>query len=194
MIVSRLTKIKESTYEVEIEDKVYVLDEETVLKYRLFKGYEISKNDLDECIQANELETIKKKAYSYYLKYQKNSYEIIKYLTDREVASPLAIEAVKSLEEKGLIDELSLAIHLAGSLARNSNGVNMIRYKLKNRHFKDEIIANALNQLEEADIEEGKSKLMSKAMKKYSKLSEFEQKQKLREVFYRHGYAEGVSS
>ncbi|MDE7385222.1 MAG: hypothetical protein K2M84_05645, partial [Anaeroplasmataceae bacterium] len=81
MIVSRLTKCKESTYEVEIEKKVYVLDEETVLKYRLFKGYEISSEELDECIQSNELETIKKKAYSYYLKYQKNTYEIIKYLT-----------------------------------------------------------------------------------------------------------------
>ncbi|MDE7106388.1 MAG: RecX family transcriptional regulator [Anaeroplasmataceae bacterium] len=194
MIVSRLTKIKESTYEVEIENKVYVLDEETVLKYRLFKGYEISKNDLDECIQANELETLKKKAYSYYLKYQKNSHEIIKYLTDREVPYVLALEAIKALEEKGLIDELSLAVHLVGSLARNSNGVNMIRYKLKNRHFKEDIITNAINQLEEEDIEEGKSKLMSKAMKKYGKLSDFEQKQKIREVFYRHGYTEGISS
>lgn len=194
MNVSRLTKIKESTYEVEIEDKVYVLDEETVLKYRLFKGYEISKNDLEECIQANELETIKKKAYSYYLKYQKNSYEIIKYLTDREVTYSLALEAVKALEEKGVLDDLSLAIHLAGSLARNSNGVNMIRYKLKNRHFKDDVITNALNQLKEEDVEEGKSKLMSKVMKKYGKLSEFERKQKLREVFYRHGYLEGIFS
>ncbi|MCM1131827.1 MAG: hypothetical protein NC325_09115, partial [Anaeroplasma bactoclasticum] len=149
MIVSRLTKIKESTYEVEIENKVYVLDEETILKYRLFKGYEISKKELEVCIQENELETIKKKAYSYYLKYQKNSYEIIKYLTDREIAYPLALKAVQALEEKGIIDELSLAVHLAGSLARNSNGINMIRYKLRNRHFKDDIIVNALNQLEE---------------------------------------------
>lgn len=194
MRVNRLTKIKESTYEVEIENKIYILDEETVLKFRLFKGYEISKDDLDECIQVNELETIKKKAYSYYLKYQKNSYEIIKYLTEREVTYPLALEAVKALEEKGLIDELSLAVHLAGALARNSNGVNMIRYKLINRHFRDDIIANALNQLEEEDVEEGKTKLMSKAIKKYSKLSEFEQKQKLKEVFYRHGYTEGIPS
>ncbi|MDE7213369.1 MAG: hypothetical protein K2N42_02190, partial [Anaeroplasmataceae bacterium] len=129
MIVGRLTKCKESTYEVEIENKVYVLDEEMVLKYRLFKGYEISSELLKECIQSNEWETIKKKAYSYYLKYQKNTYEIIKYLTDREVPYALAVRAVSALEEQGLIDEKKLASLVAGSLARNSNGEHMIRHK-----------------------------------------------------------------
>ncbi|MDE6240909.1 MAG: RecX family transcriptional regulator [Anaeroplasmataceae bacterium] len=194
MIVNRLTKCKESTYEVEIEQKVYILDEETVLKYRLFKGYEISPTELEECIQANELETIKKKAYSYYLKYQKNTYEVIKYLTDREIPYLLAVEAVHTLEDKGLINELYLAIGVAGSLARNSNGIYMIRHKLKNRHFKNDVIEEAINQLTEEDVEEGKNKLYAKAIKKYGKLNSFEQKQKLREAFYRHGYTESISS
>ncbi|MDE6408189.1 MAG: RecX family transcriptional regulator [Anaeroplasmataceae bacterium] len=194
MIVSRLTKLKESTYEVEIENEVYVLDEETVLKYRLFKGYEISSDLLKECIQSNELETIKKKAYSYYLRYQKNAYEIIKYLTDREILYSQALEAVNELEEKGLLNELGLAVLVAGSLARNSNGEKMIRYKLKNRHFKNDVIEASLMQLTEEDIEEGKAKLYAKAMKRFGKLPSYEQKQKLKEVFYRHGYIEGFSS
>lgn len=194
MIVKSLTKLKESTYEVKIEDQVYVLDEELVLKYRLFKGYEISDTELKECIQSNELETIKKKAYSYYLKYQKNTYEIMKYLTDREIDPFLAERAIQELEEKKLIDDLHLAILIAGSLARNSNGIYMIRYKLKNKHFKNHIIENAITHLNEEDIEEGKSKLYAKALKKYGKLSSFEQKQKIKELFYHHGYVESFSS
>ncbi|MDE6660432.1 MAG: RecX family transcriptional regulator [Anaeroplasmataceae bacterium] len=194
MIVSRLTKCKEATYEVEIENKVYILDEETVLKYRLFKGYEISNELLMECIQSNEWETIKKKAYSYYLKYQKNTYEIIKYLTDREIAYALAVKAVSALEDQGLIDEKKLASLVAGSLARSSNGEHMIRFKLKNRHFKNEAIEEAIANLIDDDIEEGKTKLYTKAQKKYAKLGSFEQKQKIKEVFYRHGYSEGFYS
>ncbi|MDE6655993.1 MAG: RecX family transcriptional regulator, partial [Anaeroplasmataceae bacterium] len=188
MIIKRLTKVKESTYEVEIEDKTYVFDEETVLKYRLFKGYEIGKEELQECIETNEMETIKKKAYSYYLRYQKNSHDIVEYLKERNIPYYQAKEAVEALREKGLLDDLGLAVNIACSLARNSNGVYMIRYKLKNKHFSDGIITEALNQIPEEDMEEGKSKLLAKSLKKYGKLSSFEQKQKLREVFYRHGY------
>ena len=194
MIVSRLTKTKESSYEVEIENKVYILDEETVLKYRLFKGYKITEELLKECIESNEWEILKKKAYSYSLRYQKNAYEIVKYLTEREVSYTLACKVVSALEEKKLINEVELAKLVAGSLARGSNGVLMIRYKLKNRHFKNAAIEEAIGSLLDEDIEEGRLKLLAKAQKKYAKLGEFEQKQKLNETFYLHGYTESIFS
>lgn len=194
MRIKRLTRLKDSTYEVEIEDKVYRLEESLVLKYRLFKDYEISKEDFLECIQSNDLETIKKKAYSYYIRYQKNSYEIIAYLTEREISYSLAQRAVHLLEEESLICDLNLAKLVASFLARNSNGILEIRYKLKNRHFKPQDIEEALATLPLEDIEEGKSRLYAKALKKYNKCSTFEQKQKIKELFYRHGYIDGVSS
>ncbi len=78
MIVSSLKKINNSIYEVEIEDNIYKLTEESVLKYRLFKGYEISKEVLDKCIKDNDFEIIKNKAYSYYLRYAQPHYCLLR--------------------------------------------------------------------------------------------------------------------
>ncbi|MDE7264270.1 MAG: RecX family transcriptional regulator [Anaeroplasmataceae bacterium] len=191
MIVKKLSKLEKELYEVLIEDKSYIFDEASVLKFRLFEGYEISTTDLEACIKADEFERIKKKAYHYYVRYQKNSYEIIAYLTDREVSYPLAKEAVLELKQQGLLKEEELAFGIASRLARNSNGPMMIRYKLKLKHFPEEIIQSVLEKISEEDIEEGKQKLINKLVKKNSKLSSYEQQQKRKEAFYRHGYFEG---
>lgn len=191
MIVEKLTKLKESTYEVAIDKKNYVLDEEMVLKYRLFKGYEISEGELKSCLAEHDFEMIKKKAYHYYLKYQKNGYEVLHYLLDKEIPFEMAKNACDWLLEHHKIDEAMLAKGVAGALARSSNGALMIRYKLKNRHFLEENITLALETLEDADIVLGKEKLIQRVEKRYKGLTKKEQEQKIKETLYRHGYYEG---
>ncbi len=188
MKISNLKKINNSIYEVEIENELYKLTEESVLKYRLFKGYEISKEDLDKCLKYNDFEIIKNKAYSYYLKYQKNSYEIINYLTERNIDINLAKEVVKCLVEENKIDEYMLALNFAGSLARNSNGIYLIKYKLKTRNFKEDIIDRAIDNINEDDINYGYEKLIKKLNDKFYKLNEYERKYKIKNSLYRHGY------
>lgn len=191
MIIKKLSKLKSDQYEVLIEDKSYIFDESSVLKYRLFEGYEISKTELEDCIKTDEYERIKKKAFSYYLRYQKNCYEILSYLTEREVSYSLAKKAIAELKEQGQIKEEELASAIAGSLARNSNGPRMIRYKLKMKHFEEEIIDLAIAGIPEEDFLEGKEKLLRKIDKKNKGLSFSEQQRKRKEVLYRHGYFEG---
>lgn len=188
MIVSSLKKINNSIYEVEIEDNIYKLTEESVLKYRLFKGYEISKEVLDKCIKDNDFEIIKNKAYSYYLRYQKNSYEIINYLKDRNVNINLAKDVVNTLLEEKKIDEYILALNAAESLARASNGKYLIKYKLKARNFKEDIIALAIDNINEDDINYGYEKLIKKLNDKYHKLNDYEKKYKIKDALFRHGY------
>lgn len=188
MIVSSLKKIKDSIYEVEIDNKIYELTEESVLKYRLFKGYEISNADLNKCLNDNNFELIKNKAYSYYLRYQKNSYEIINYLKEREIDYNLAVSAVDSLIAENKINEYVLALNVAGTLARSSNGIYLIKYKLKYRNFKEEIIEQVLNNINEDDIKYGYKKLLNKLNKKYSKLKDYEKSYKIKEGLYIRGY------
>lgn len=188
MIVSDLKKLKEDLYEVVVEEKSYIVTEESVLKYRLFKGYELSASILEECLATDEFIKLKKKAYLYSLKYLKNSYETIGYLLDREVSYSNAKKAVEELKQEGFLEDQKLAIGMAASLARASNGAYMIRFKLKNRHFEDKDIEMALASLTEEDIQEGKEKLLKKGNARYKSLSSFERNQKLKELFYRHGY------
>ncbi len=190
MIIQKLTKLKESSYEVQIEEKTYQFDEETILKYRLFQGNDVSKETLEECIEYDSYEIIKRKAYSYHLKYLKNQYETIHYLTERDISYSIARQAVSELKEKKLLDEQGLCIAVASSLSRNSNGPYLIKQKLKNRHFEEAEIQIALESITEEDYEYGKEKLLKKAKKKYESLPELKKKQKLKEIFYRHGYIE----
>ncbi len=188
MIISDLKKSKSGLYTVYIDQASYEVTEESVLKYRLFKGYEISEKELASCIASDDLVKIKRRAYLYSLKYVKNSYETLKYLTEREIPFSTAKAIVEDLRKEGSIDDLTLAKGFASSLARSSNGVYQIRYKLKNRHFDEATINLALEALSEEDIEEGKKKLYKKLEKKLENLNDFEKNRKTIEYFYRHGY------
>ncbi len=188
MIISNLKKINNSIYEVEIENKSYKLTLESVLKYRLFKGYEISEDDFSKCLEDNDFELIKTKAYSYYLRYQKNSYEVINYLKERNIDINLAEEVVKSLIDENKINEYMLALNVSETLARNSNGKYLIKYKLKSRNFKEDIIDMAIDNINLDDINYGYEKLLKKLNEKYHKLNDYEKKYKIKESLYKHGY------
>lgn len=188
MIISNLKKINNSIYEVEIENKSYKLTLESVLKYRLFKGYEISEDDFSKCLEDNDFELIKTKAYSYYLRYQKNSYEVINYLKERNIDINLAEEVVKSLIDENKINEYMLALNVSETLARNSNGKYLIKYKLKSRNFKEDIIDMAIDNINLDDINYGYEKLLKKLNEKFHKLNDYEKKYKIKESLYKHGY------
>ena len=190
MIIQKVTKKSGTVYDVEIGDTTYQFEENTILKFRLFQGNEVDYETLKQCMVENDYESIKKRAYSYYLKYLKNRYEIIHYLLEKEISFELAQRAVDELEEEHLLEDAKLCQMVASSLARSSNGPSLIRYKLKNRHFQEKDITVAIENILPEDSEEGKEKLMRKASKKYGNLSEFERKKKVREIFYRHGYHE----
>lgn len=187
MEVTKLVK-KDLKYECYIDDEPYIFDEEIILKYRLFAGKKLDRLLLDEINEANEIQKYYNKALAYQVKYAKSSREVINYLIDKGLSADVAYRIINSLVSKRLIDDERLAIGLAASMARNSNGYNMIRYKLKNKLFNDEIISIAINNLDEEDINIGKDKLLKKLEKQYSKHSDVIKSKKIKESLYRHGY------
>lgn len=188
MIISDLKKVKPGYYELSIEAKKYLVTEDSVLKYRLFKGYEISQKQLEECLVEDDFSKIKNKAFVYSLKYLKNGYETIRYLEDRGISYIEAKKAVEEIKKEGKLNEQALANGIAAGLARSSNGPYMIRFKLKNRHFDSNVVEEALSSLVEEDILWGKEKLFKKADARYKSLSKIEKDRKMKELLYRHGY------
>lgn len=188
MIISDLKRVKPGYYELSIEAKKYLVTEDSVLKYRLFKGYEISQKQLEECLVEDDFSKIKNKAFVYSLKYLKNGYETIRYLEDRGISYIEAKKAVEEIKKEGKLNEQALANGIAAGLARSSNGPYMIRFKLKNRHFDSNVVEEALSSLVEEDILWGKEKLFKKADARYKSLSKIEKDRKMKELLYRHGY------
>ena len=187
MIVQSLKK-KDKGYEVTINGKVYSFDEETIIKYRLVKDKELPDAFIEEIQASNLLESFKKKALSYHLRYMKSSLEVVEYLKTKGLSENLAIQAVEDLKRLNVLNDKTLAFQMASALARNSNGPLMIRQKLKFHLFESCLIEEVMQNLNADDISLGKEKLLKKAEKKFIKLSDFDKKRKIKEVFYRHGY------
>ncbi len=190
MEVIKLVKKASNQYEVFTESQVFVLEEDVILEYRLFEGQKLDEEMLKKILQKNQFDKLVRQAYLYSYRYVKSSNEVLDYLLHKDITYSCAQQIVEVLISKKLCDDSLLAKNIASSLARNSNGPRMIQMKLENRKFSKKDIACAMSSITDEDFQEGSSKLLKKAIKKYENLPEKERKQKIKVAFYRHGYYE----
>ena len=186
MTTTQIKKVKDK-YKVTLGDESILVTEETVLKFRLFNSKEL--DNLDEIKKYDLFENYKNKAISYQVRYAKNSKEVISYLLDKDLDLEEATLIVEDLINKKILNNQLIANNVASSLARNSNGLLMIKMKLKNRQFDDNIIDIAIDNISEDDYNLGLEKIIKKANNKYDKLNDdYLKKNKIKEYLYRHGY------
>ena len=186
MTTTQIKKVKDK-YKVTLGDESILVTEETVLKFRLFNSKELE--NLDEIKKYDLFENYKNKAISYQFRYAKNSKEVISYLLDKDLDLEEATLIVEDLINKKILNNQLIANNVASSLARNSNGLLMIKMKLKNRQFDDNIIDIAIDNISEDDYNIGLEKIIKKANNKYDKLNDdYLKKNKIKEYLYRHGY------
>lgn len=186
MTTTQIKKVKDK-YKVTLGDESILVTEETVLKFRLFNSKEL--DNLDEIKKYDLFENYKNKAISYQFRYAKNSKEVISYLLDKDLDYEEASLIVEDLINKKILNDQIIANNVASSLARNSNGLLMIKMKLKNRQFDDNIIDIAIDNISEDDYNLGLEKIIKKANNKYDKLNDdYLKKNKIKEYLYRHGY------
>ena len=186
MTTTQIKKVKDK-YKITLGDESVLVTEETVLKFRLFNPKEL--DNLDEIKKYDLFESYKNKAISYQVKYAKNSKEVINYLLDKGLDYNESKEIVDDLIQKKILNDQIIANNLASSLVRNSNGLLMIKMKLKNKLFDDEVIDIAINQITIEDYNYGLEKIIDKANNKYTKLEDdYIRRNKIKEYLYRHGY------
>lgn len=188
MLVENLSLQKNGKYEVQIDNHCFILDEDTVLKFRLLKGHELDDKTLEAVKLFDQVKVLENTAINYALRYGKSSLEVARYLEKKDISKNLAMQIVTNLVQKKIINDLDLAKNMASYLARTSNGPMMIKTKLISHLFSEEIIEIALHSVGENDYQIGYDKLEKKASMKFAKLNAYERKMKIREYFYRHGY------
>ena len=183
-----LTKNKNGLYDVLIDDEILTVDEEIVLKYRLFKNNEIDVKDFDLIRHDDFVHKISNKMLEYRLKYNKSINEIKRHFLSKEIDENIVCQAIELLISKKLINDQELALMICTSLARNSNGILLIKEKLKQRLFTTDVINYALENILVDDIDYGKEKLIIKLEKKYLKEEDKIKKYKIKKQLYNHGY------
>ncbi|MBR6071872.1 MAG: RecX family transcriptional regulator [Acholeplasmatales bacterium] len=188
-IVKSVSKIKnKNNYNVIIDDKSYIFDEDTILEYKLFKDKEIEEIILDKALESSNIHLYYDKALKYSLKYAKGSKEVYQYLIEKGLDCDKSRKIVDKLVEKRIIDDSKIVEGIVYSLVKSYNGKKMIYEKLKQKKFDVSIINEALNNIDYDLYIEYLNKLYEKIKDKYNKFDDYIRKNKIKSYLYQRGY------
>ena len=189
MIVNDSKKDKKG-YLVTIDNKDYIIDEEIVIKYRLVKNKELEDNLLNNILHDNNMIIYYKKALNYSLKYNKNSAAIYDYLNKFEINNRDIAEIIDNLIKIHVLDDEKLILNTLDTLVRKGNGKLLIKEKLYNLKYREELINLALDKINYDDYFKALKKLYDKALIKYDKETDsYIKNMKIKKYLYQRGYS-----
>lgn len=189
MIVNDSKKDKKG-YLVTIDNKDYIIDEEIVIKYRLVKNKELEDNLLNKILHDNNMIIYYKKALNYSLKYNKNSAAIYDYLNKFEINNRDIAEIIDNLIKIHVLDDEKLILNTLDILVRKGNGKLLIKEKLYNLKYREELINLALTKINYDDYFASLKKLYDKALIKYDKETDsYIKNMKIKKYLYQRGYS-----
>ncbi len=189
MIVNDSKKDKKG-YLVTIDNKDYIIDEEIVIKYRLVKNKELEDNLLNKILHDNNMIIYYKKALNYSLKYNKNSAAIYDYLNKFEINNRDIAEIIDNLIKIHVLDDEKLILNTLDTLVRKGNGKLLIKEKLYNLKYREELINLALTKINYDDYFASLKKLYDKALIKYDKETDsYIKNMKIKKYLYQRGYS-----
>lgn len=103
MIINKITA-KKNKYELSFIENTLIIEVETLVRFNLRKGKELSKKELDEIILFNEKQIIYNTSLRY-LKVRKTTLEFKKYLFNLEVEPKYIYELVEEFTKKGYLND-----------------------------------------------------------------------------------------
>ena len=187
MIVNDLKAYK-NYYLVIIDNKEYKFSEDTIVNFRLVKGKELSKDTLKKALQSEDLNYFYNKALQYQIRYMKGRAEIFNYLISKGVSINNANIILNKLEDTKILDDKMVASSLTRSYIKDKNGILLIKEKLKDRGFKNEIIEEVLNEIDYDSYFDSLNSLYNKIKNKYDKFDDYIRVNKIKAYLLSRGY------
>jgi len=188
-VIKNITKLKnKNNYQVEIDDKLYTFDEDTILEYRFYKDKEIDDDTLNKAIASFDISSFYNKALSYSYKYGKNSNEVYNYLIEKGLDENNTLLIVEKLKKNKIIDDNKLAEIFVYTQIKNHYGKKMIKEKLKMKKYDDLVITESINNIDYDLYIESLNELFNKIKNKYDKYDAYVKKMKLKQYLYQRGY------
>ncbi|MBO0477338.1 recombination regulator RecX [Vagococcus sp. DIV0080] len=193
-IIKSIRKLKNNQYTLTTESgKRISVSEDTLVRYRLLKGEEITSEALETIEKEAELDIGYQQALSY-LNYQLRSEKEIKdHLKKKEISSEGIRYVINKLKEINLLDDLVFAESYVRTVMKTQDkGPQQIKQSLIKKGISEEHIEKSLEQFFFDDQEEAATKLAIKALRKYQAKSHKEQLQKVRQHLFTKGYSSDV--
>lgn len=164
---------------------------EAILEFKLKKGSDLDEETIKQLKRFGELDKVKSSALNYLSYRQRTVHEIKNYLLRKEFDESLIDKAISQLLEVGYLDDEKFASSYIDEKTRiNSLGSQRLKYELRKKGIEDEIINNALSEVE-PDLDE----LESLVRRKYSKVLSEDKNTQFRKIggyLQRKGYGYDV--
>jgi regulatory protein len=160
------------------------LYKDTVVKYHLYEGKEISQEQLSSIREFEKLNDAKEKARNYISYRERSKKEITNYLASKGIQEEVAKKVLDDFEKTDLVDDNRFALSWIKNRTKfNPKGNFALKMELRDRGVDENEIENLLQSVDE---KENARKALEKAIKKYGKKSS--SKKKILEYLKRRGF------
>lgn len=150
------------------------LYKDTIIKYHLYEGKEITKSELSEIQRFETLQDVKEKALNYLSYRIRSKKEIRNYLYKKHFDEEIIHIIINDFENSGLIDDTAFAeIWVKDRSKRNPKGNLILKKELIEKGISETIIEVVLKNINE---KENAERAASKAIKKYHNKNNFKEK------------------
>ncbi len=188
MIIKSIKEKNKNNSILVIDDKEYILSTDIVVEYFLFKGKEINIDTLNEIISLNDEYLMFNKMKNYLLRYQANEKKIRMKLIDNNISFNSTNNIIERLIKIGLLNDDKFIDSFISSLIRKGNGENLIRQKLFDKGFENNLISLKLKDIRCDEYYEALNKMYNKALKNYKEDEGYQKVQKVKKYLLSRGY------
>lgn len=168
MIVDKLIKNTDTSYTVIVGEESYEFNEETILRYRLVQGKEITRETLLRAKLENQTADYYGKALIYALRYGKSQAAVYDYLRAKGLPDTEIENIIERLKDVKAIRDETLILSLTDTLSRKGNGRLLIERKLTEQKFPEALISKALQGMDSEEYYRGMRQAYEKAKRRYN--------------------------
>lgn len=197
--MAKITKIeaqkRKGRYNVYLDDRyAFPVAESVLIKFRLMKGLELTKEQVAEITTADDLAKAYQKALDY-LSYQlRTEHEVAQRLLEADCTEEQVAAVLRRLREELLVDDQEYAnAYVRTVMNTDLKGPGVIRQKLRTKRVGELQIDAALNQFPADRQLENATKLAAKLFNRYRRQPARRQNDKVYQGLITGGYAGDVA-
>ena len=176
-------------YKVETTENKYSFSEETIIKYSLFKGREITKEEL-ELILAEECQNSLINKVINYLSYQaRSTSEIRKYLIQDEASEDIVEAIIEKISNLGYLDDEGLENSIFDYVVRSRKGPKVLEQKLIQKDIDEDLINSTIRKYNEEIEVQVVNELLENILPRYKTYPKKKQKMLVYQKLLRDGFS-----
>lgn len=162
MTVTQLQTTKRGRISVYVDGEfLFAAESDAVARYGISEGSEVDEQQLNDLLKDSRLIKAKRRALNM-LSVRDYSGEQLAERLSRKTGSESAHAAVERMQELGLIDDEKYALRCALQLFEKGFAQRRIRYELQKRRLSEEVISDALEQIDFGDSADRAEELMAR--------------------------------